>query len=364
MSGNGNGSMLFGLEALDHGPKKFVMGQVLAFKGFSRARCLGALNFVLDLKHSKLEKPLKATALSKPSPSKTTLPVFLLCSKETHPRTQPHTPRRRIAPIYDEESTSRKKACRPFKDYYAQWIHALNSTLLPLLRRAMLSSSPSNLSTHVEMVHHHFQAYYEALDLAASNDVAQLLYPEWRNSLEKPFLWLGDFHPYLFTNLLRSFLDDGDDDDDDGDHEVGETCSFCDTPWQILMAWKNPSETLMARIEQIECALRLMVPALVARVRNAQLGLFDRVATDWGLFQGKREGAKAVIGKAVMGQMDEMLGVFLDANRLRKSVLAEIIGETNVYQAALFLEGLAQFFVGFRDHELLSEFERCTVPIN
>ena len=31
----------FGLEALDHGPKKFVMGQVLAFKGFSRARCLG-----------------------------------------------------------------------------------------------------------------------------------------------------------------------------------------------------------------------------------------------------------------------------------------------------------------------------------
>ena len=201
-------------------------------------------------------------------------------------------------------------------------------------------------------------------DLAASKDVAQLLYPEWRNSLEKPFLWLGDFHPYLFTNLLRSFLDDGDDDDDDGDHEVGETCSFCDTPWQILMAWKNPSETLMARIEQIECALRLMVPALVARVRNAQLGLFDRVATDWGLFQGKREGAKAVIGKAVMGQMDEMLGVFLDANRLRKSVLAEIIGETNVYQAALFLEGLAQFFVGFRDHELLSEFERCTVPIN
>ncbi|XP_034674464.1 protein INAPERTURATE POLLEN1-like [Vitis riparia] len=91
-------------------------------------------------------------------------------------------------------------------------------------------------------------------DLAASNDVAQLLYPEWRNFLEKPFLWLGDFHPYLFTNLLRSFLDDGDDDDDDGDHEVGETCSFCDTPWQILMAWKNPSETLMAWIEQIECA--------------------------------------------------------------------------------------------------------------
>ncbi|KAJ9706840.1 hypothetical protein PVL29_002016 [Vitis rotundifolia] len=201
-------------------------------------------------------------------------------------------------------------------------------------------------------------------DLAASNDVAQLLYPKWRNSLEKPFLWLGDFHPYLFTNLLRSFLDDGDDDDDDGDHEVGETCSFCDTPWQILMAWKNPSETLMARIEQIECALRLMVPALVARVRNAHLGLFDRVAADWGLFEGKREGAKAAIGKTVMGQMDEMLGVFLDANRLRKSVHAEIFGETNVYQAALFLEGLAQFFVGFRDHELLSEFERCTVPIN
>ena len=120
----------------------------------------------------------------------------------------------------------------------------------------------------------------------------------------------------------------------------------------------------MARIEQIECALRLMVPALVARVRKAQSGLFDQVAANGGMFEGNREGTKSVVGKVVMGQMDEMLGVFLDANRLRKSVLAEIIGEMNVYQAALFLEGLAQFFVGFRDHELLGEFERCRIPIS
>ncbi|KAA8522261.1 hypothetical protein F0562_012934 [Nyssa sinensis] len=258
----------------------------------------------------------------------------------------------------------RKKTSRPFKDYYAEWIETLENTLLPLLRRSMSlnSLSPNLLVTHVEMIHHHFQAYYDALDLAASDDVAQLLYPEWRNSLEKPFLWLGDFHPYLFTNLLRSFLDD--DDADDCDIEIGECCELFNRPWHVVMAWKSPSKTLTTQIEQIECGLRLMVPALAARARNAQAGFVDRVAVHWARCEGRKEGVKAAIAEDLMAQIDEMMSVFVDANRLRRSVLAEIMAATNVYQGALFLEELAQFLVGFRDLELLGEFERCKVPVN
>ncbi|KAK9276023.1 hypothetical protein L1049_005554 [Liquidambar formosana] len=228
----------------------------------------------------------------------------------------------------------------------------------------MTPSSSSLLSTQVEMLHHHFEAYYEALDLAASDDVVQLLFPDWRNSLEKPFLWLGDFHPYLFTNLLRSFLDDDDEDEEQGGFEIGRNFENLDTPWQIAMAWKNPSKALMIRIDQIECGLRLMVPALVTRARNAQAEFIDRVAVDWTTCEGSKDGLKAPIGEAMMHEMDEIVSVFVDANRLRRSVLAEIIGALNVYQAALFLEGLAQFLVGFRDSDFLCQFERCKMPPN
>ncbi|KAF8379261.1 hypothetical protein HHK36_028694 [Tetracentron sinense] len=239
----------------------------------------------------------------------------------------------------------RRKSSRLFKDYYAEWIETLKNTLLPLLRHSMSSSSSSSslLSTHVEMLHHHFQSYYEALDLAASQDLSQLLYPDWRNSLEKPFLWLGDFHPNLFTNLLRSFLDD---DSNNGG-----------------LAWKNPSKPLLNRVEQIECGLRLMVPALVARSRAAQAGFIDRVAVDWVRCQGRKEATKDFCG-AVMAQMEELMIVFMDANRLRRSILTEIMGATDVYQAALYLQAFAQFLVGFRDAELLSEFERCKLPLS
>lgn len=231
----------------------------------------------------------------------------------------------------------------------------------------MNDASLTQLSTHVDILHRHFQSYYETLDLAASDDVAQLLYPDWRNSLEKPFLWLGDFHPYLFTNLLRSFLDDDDEDGDDVgfDGQCSESYELFDRPWHIVMAWKNPSKILMTQIEQIECGLRLMVPALATRARNAQVVLVESIAENWARCDGgKKEAVKAVVGEAMDAQMDEMVSVFVDANRLRRSVLTEIIGATNVYQAALFLEGLAQFLVGFRDPELLGEFERCKTPLN
>ncbi|GKV38081.1 hypothetical protein SLEP1_g46029 [Rubroshorea leprosula] len=64
--------------------------------------------------------------------------------------------------------------------------------------------------------------------------------------------------------------------------------------------------------------------------------------------------------------MEEMMAVFLDASRFRRSVITEIVGATNVYQGALFFEALSQFLVlgsDFRDPILLGEFQRCNMPI-
>ncbi|WRX17091.1 Transcription factor TGA like domain - like 2 [Theobroma cacao] len=265
---------------------------------------------------------------------------------------------------------SRKKTTTvPFKDLYEDWFNTLTNTLLPLLRQSLSSPSPTLLPFRRDLLLQHFLSHYDFLDLAASNDVSQMLFPSWRNSLEIPFLFLGDLHPYLFTNLLRSFIDAANNEKDaekngfnyPAEGSLLETFEYSlDKPWPVLMAWTNPSENLMLRIEQIECGLRLMVPPLVSRVKKVQAAFVGRVAEKWAAYEGK----KMALEEAVKVEMEEMLGVFVDANRLRRSVLIEIVNATDVYQGALFLEGLAQFLIGFKDRALLGEFERCKIPIN
>ncbi|XP_077246842.1 transcription factor [Tasmannia lanceolata] len=257
------------------------------------------------------------------------------------------------------KSSGRKKSSRPFKDFYAEWFSHLKGTLLPLLRQSMSSatlldsdilliSSSDLLSTHVHLLHTHFQSYFKALDLAALHDVSQLLYPDWRNPLEKPFLWLGDLHPNLFTHLLRSFINNPN---------YHNSCQ--PFPLPFVVAFKDPSEDLIGLIKQIECGLRVMAPALVSRSRDAQVGFVDRIGSDW--VEGRvLEG----LSGAVKDQMEELMSVFVDANRLRGSILAEIIDALDVYQSALYLEGLAQFLVGFKDAHLLRDFKQCGILLS
>ncbi|KAD4384635.1 hypothetical protein E3N88_24803 [Mikania micrantha] len=267
-------------------------------------------------------------------------------------------------------------AHRPFSDYYSDWITTMKTTHLPNLRLHMSSASPSLLSAHVEIIHHHFNSYYHTLDLAVSGDVSQILFPSGqRNAVELPFLWLGDLHPYVFTNLLRSYLHDPENEpendpdpdrdpeyednqydhqehqeheEDDEEIEVGESCEFLKKQWPLMNAWKIQSRKLTTRIDQIERGLRLMVPALMNRVRKAQAGFVQKV--------GSGEVTPAM---AAAEMEEEMVGIVMDANRLRKDVISEIVSVTSVYQAALFLEGLAQFLVGIRDGKLLQEFKKC-----
>src|SRR5262249_21327511 len=136
-----------------------------------------------------------------------------------------------------------------------------------------------------------------------------------------------------------------------------------DRPWQVATAWKDVSKNLMIQIEQIECGLRLIVPALLDRSRKAQMDFVKSVAGAWPDNEGKKERMVGV-GEAVKMGMEEIVVVFADANRLRRSVITEIVGALDVFQGALFLEGLAQFLVGFRDPDLLTEFDKCKSPIN
>jgi hypothetical protein len=257
-----------------------------------------------------------------------------------------------------QHTSSSSSSTRPFKEYYTEWFNTLKNNHLPLLRRSISGDSLTLLSTHVELLHQHFQSYYYTLDAAAIADPSQIINQDWRNSLEKPLLWISDLHPFIFTNLARSFLEDEDiSETDDIDLDL-DLSTVSDRPWQIAMAWRNASETLVTRMEEIECGLKSIVPTLNERLARAEGGFVDRVVGDW--FSCKDRGdnkGKVVLGNDVKVYMEEFVSVFLYANRLRRSVLVDIISAASVYQAALFLEGLSMFLIGFRDHDLVNSVE-------
>ncbi|KAG2398698.1 hypothetical protein LR48_Vigan04g018100 [Vigna angularis] len=258
----------------------------------------------------------------------------------------------------------RQKQSRAFKEYYLEWFNTLKKNLLPLLRRSIAGESPTILSSHVEMLHQHFQSYYHALDAAATTDPTQLLSQDWRNSLEKPLLWLADLHPFLFTNLVRSFLHQQYRPETDQNNPRRHLpLPFPDRPWQVALAWSNSSDSLTACMDQIECRLRHIVTTLSDRLKCAESAFMECVVGNW--FQCWEEqniaAAKEAVGTDVKAHMEEVVSVVLYANRVRRSVLVDIMSATTVYQAALFLEGLAQFLIGFREQDLLNAVEQCKV---
>ncbi|KAG0454027.1 hypothetical protein HPP92_025331 [Vanilla planifolia] len=269
----------------------------------------------------------------------------------------------------DRRNGGKKNTCL-LKDFYADWLENLRSTLLPLLRQsislasssivdespscpvsligAMASTSVDVLASNVRSLHAHFDAYFQALDLAAGQDVTQVLSPgDWRSPLEKPFLFLGDFHPAILTILLRSFLDPS-----------FRSISVPSSSYPFSRAWKDPSRDLIAKVEQIERGLRLIVPTLVQRLRDVQKVFFEAAVDSWVAGHQRVEASSEVPEDVIKSHLRELECIFGDANRLRRSILGEILAAIDVYQAALFLESLSNFVIGYSDEDVIREYEQ------
>jgi hypothetical protein len=211
-------------------------------------------------------------------------------------------------------------ARRPMRDFFAAWLATLRSPLLPLLRRALASTTSSGswddpLSSAATAVEAHFQAHWSALDAAARQDPAQVIAAgDWRSPLELPFLWLGDFHPSLLTSLLRTL---------------------------------SPSPRLLSAADRVDRRIRASVPAVSDRLRRAQEAFVSA----------------EVAGRADMEEfLEELKAVALEANRLRRGVLSELVAAAGGYQAALFLQALSRFVLCMHDPEVLRRFDQCRAP--
>uniref|UniRef100_K3ZG93 DOG1 domain-containing protein n=1 Tax=Setaria italica TaxID=4555 RepID=K3ZG93_SETIT len=57
--------------------------------------------------------------------------------------------------------------------------------------------------------------------------------------------------------------------------------------------------------------------------------------------------------------LEELKGVALEANRLRRGVLSKLVATAGGYQATLYLEALSRFVLSMHDPEVLRRFDQC-----
>ncbi|XP_057855389.1 protein INAPERTURATE POLLEN 1 homolog [Cryptomeria japonica] len=193
--------------------------------------------------------------------------------------------------------------------WYGQWIDTMKNLLVPQLQKAVEKGERKQVMGPVEQLHEHLEEYFKALEGAAEKDVLQVLSPAWRSAAEKPFLWIGDFHPALLITLAAD------------------------------------SEGLSERVKKIHNVMTPMLQDLFNRLRNVQLGLGTALALDRS--------------DALQEHLTELSCIFLDANRLRRNVVSHILSASDVSQAAHFLQGIAQLYISFRDPHLAESLKRC-----
>ncbi|KAI4338486.1 hypothetical protein MLD38_023540 [Melastoma candidum] len=275
------------------------------------------------------------------------------------------------------------KKTRKFEDFYVEWIDALDVTLLPVLNGSGAGITEAFLASHVDRIHQHFQNYYTALDAAVIScphrHLPLLLHPPWFSPLQVPFLFLGDLHPFLLTTLLRSFVLDRDDEDGETDldedggqsdmksppseyyHEEGpddddDAREIHDVHRRMATAWKRPSGVLISRIGEMERWVRRMVPDLTSRVRVSQHRFAEKLGKRLDMYE--EDGNGLGVREAAEEEMKEMVTAFLEGNRLRRSVMEEIMRATDAYQAASYFQALGQFIVGLRDKKVVEKSEQ------
>lgn len=226
------------------------------------------------------------------------------------------------------------------KEYYSEWIQSLKKQLLPQLEHALMRQRHQDersvcLLPHVERLRESVESYYTTLERAASEDVLLVLCPTWRSTtqLEKPFLWLGDFHPALLINLFRALLT----------HHNDQSRGLA-----------SATDDLFTRIDRIEGVIGTMVPALFYRMRNVQMSIGTSLAKDWLIADAHGSNLRGVLGDGIEAQIGELREIFLDANRMRRNAVTEILSACDVHQAAHYLQGLAQFYVALADPHLAS----------
>ncbi|KFK22594.1 hypothetical protein AALP_AAs74016U000400 [Arabis alpina] len=232
---------------------------------------------------------------------------------------------------------STKRTIPELTKFNSQWSKSLNDDCLPRLREAISSTAVDSVadSSYVTLFHRHISTYFDTLSRSSnSQTILHLLFPPSFNSLDMAILFLGHVHPQVFTSLLRSLIKKEQYTDDSlGLIDVDES----------MAPWTNTHD-IVTRIDDLELGMEPNLTALIHRISCAQRRYVNR----W-VFKNK------VMDDDEHDDVKELVGIYRDANELRKHVMNTVLGGLNPLQKVLFFESLC---------ELLSEIaNKFQVPV-
>ncbi|KAG2239737.1 hypothetical protein Bca52824_091434 [Brassica carinata] len=238
----------------------------------------------------------------------------------------------------DDDLFRRNRPFNQLDGFYTDWSKHLTETSLPLLRDFPTGANHDAVLGDI-------RSYYETVDHYANRDtILYLLFPTWRsNSLETPILFLGDIHPRLFTRLIQSFIDD-----EGLKQDPIRTFSNLAASWEDLsLQLENTIKETVSRLlgetrEAQERFIRRFSDNLVSSFLPSQSGtVLMETSTSVTMDQDHDGGAI----------LEELVGIFREANQLRESTITNIAGALNLNQRALFLESVCKLLAGFKHQD-------------
>lgn len=125
---------------------------------------------------------------------------------------------------------------------------------------------------------------------------------------------------------------------------------------KIATAWRDPSNELMKKVDEIERKMGPIVTDLLDRMREAQKRFLENWVSSYQSQEGKQRktvmettASVVEVDEAAKDSMQELVSIFMEANGLRKSVINDIVAATSSDQKALFFEGVCKLLAGFKN---------------
>ncbi|EOA12447.1 hypothetical protein CARUB_v10028587mg [Capsella rubella] len=245
------------------------------------------------------------------------------------------------------------------QDTYSAWYDTLKKVHQKDIKQSIKSNNPPDqLEELVTRLHEHINSLYQELERHVDHDtIIKLLSTSWHSSLESPFLFLGDIHPIIFTNVLKSLMYPATQGD------MSYVSLELERSAMFVNAWKDPpSDQSRKRLETIECRIDITVCALLTKMRCLQKDYVAKTLSNWISSRRNRseEQEENEITKVIETTTTELTAelqkILIESYPLRTSIVDSILEMLNEHQATLYFENLVYILLGYKNQVRFSSF--------
>lgn len=229
-----------------------------------------------------------------------------------------------------------------YEDFYADWTRK-QEEMMKELREALESDAKEDeLQELIARIEKHYEAYYDAKDKAAHQNVLQVVTPAWRSPLEKALLWLGGWRPSMAFTLVYALAGQQVED------ELADFLDGLDTPTLASL-----SSSQLSRISELQTATIKEEDLLSHDMASLQQSIADQpllTLAQANLTTGDDQRAENEDGlqNAMTAKLKTLEEISVHADSLRLSTLKKVLGVLNIIQKGQYLVAAGQLQAAVR----------------